>query len=80
MINKFEPIPLSPGETARAWEFFNNSPMRIVLHNELLKKLSTLRSELETVTPDALVDLQNKIEAHKLLFNIIHRNDALPTK
>ena len=76
-MNKLEPMPLSDAETRRAWQLFNGSPMRAVLHNELLKKLTSLRAELETVKPEELLCLQNLIEAHKLLFNIIHRNDAL---
>lgn len=77
---KQEPIPISPSESGRAWDVFHASPMKAVLHNEILKRVATLRDQLESASVEEFIDLQHAIKAHRFLLGLIHRNDPLPTK
>lgn len=73
---KLDLIPVTPDEEARAWNFFNESPMKAVLHNELVKKIHDLRDKLEGASTVDVPNLQSEIKATRSFLGLIHRNDS----
>lgn len=72
---KLELIELPPNEEARAWSFFKTSPMQAALHNELVKRIESLREKLETAEKETFPIVQAELKAHRFLFGLIHRKD-----
>lgn len=78
---KLDLFPLSPEDEARAWAMMHRHLIQSTLHNEILRKIEGLRDGFESATtPEAFLDLQAQIKAHRFLLGLIHRKDPLPTK
>lgn len=76
---KLEVIPLPNGEEEKAWGWFTASPMKHVLHNEIVRKILALRDQLEKAEVGTVPNLQSEIKAHREFLGLIHRKDALPS-
>jgi len=77
---KLEVVGISAGDEKRAWALFPKSPMQATLHNEVVRKIESLRDELETSTRETFLETQLSLKAHRYLLGLIHRNDQLLTK
>lgn len=77
---KLDLIPLSPEDEARAWNMMPRHLIQSTLHNEILRKIESLRDGFESATTEEFLDFQAQVKAHRFLLGLIHRKDPLPTR
>lgn len=57
----------------KGWDaFYENYPVVGVIHNHLVDRLESLRTELENTTPDGLLPLQAAIKETNRFLEFIH--------
>jgi hypothetical protein len=78
---KLDLIHLDAEEERRAWSMLPRHLIQSTLHNELVRKIESLRDDMEKAgEPHKILESQAAIKAHRFLLGLIHRNDKLPTR
>jgi hypothetical protein len=77
---KIELLPLLACEEETVWDRLPGSPLQKVLHNEIVRKIFTLRDSIEDAKIAEVPELQAGLKAHKFLLGLLYRKNTLPTK
>lgn len=67
--------PLSDHEIETAWRHLPGSITQKVLHNEIVALIQSDRNQLETATPQRVMELQQHLIACRSLLAVLHRRD-----
>jgi hypothetical protein len=73
-------VTLDAQDEGKAWLLFPGSPVQIILHNDLSKRLEQSRTALETVGQGGLAKLQGEIHGYRNLLAFIHSKDGKEIK
>jgi hypothetical protein len=77
---KLELFPLAPSEEQHAWSLLPTHCIQRTLHNELVRKILSLRDLLETTAASEIPSVQAQIKVYRHVLGLLHRNDKLETK